>query len=41
MKKYPYITNFDLNNIFTPIVFEGVDVYQNGIMVARFIWCLN
>lgn len=38
MKKYPYIANFDL---VTPVVFEGVDVYQNGVMIARFIWCLN
>jgi hypothetical protein len=39
--KYPYIANLDLDNIFTPVVFEGVDITKNGVLIDRFIWCLN
>jgi len=24
-----------------PVVFEGVDLTKNGVLVGRFIWCLN
>ncbi len=41
MRKYPYIANLDLDNIFTPVVFEGVDITKNGVLIDRFIWCLN
>jgi hypothetical protein len=39
--KYPYYTNMRPEDLLGPVVFEGVDITQNGVWVGRFIWCLN
>lgn len=41
MRKYPYISNLNLSNPFTPIVFEGMDITYKGKLIGRFIWGLN
>ena len=38
--KYPYYV-LDINDLFAPILFEGVDVCKGGVFINRWTWCLN